>query len=317
MRGGVWIAVVAAAALLGGCGRGGDEAAQGPGAKASGEASAEQVAKAARGKLRCPAKVATARPAGAPVDDVVGVRPGMTWDEAANTVMCDHPLLVVTEVKDRGFDINTYGAAVRQAFVAKFAEPRVEKTSEEIVKEMQDDAMRRGMNTYVAPLKPGQSRYFVSTMGLPGAERVVTVAREEYFPQGKLPSLASVKQALVAKYGPPSQAEDNGGHAYLWWEYDPNGRPVTETSPLYTACRITVSPDAPTSLSPDCGVTVGALIQGASDNPGLAHSLAVTSQDGARGYALITATEQALMQGDQTRQSREVDAAKGAAAPKL
>ena len=52
-------------------------------------ASAEEVAKESRGKVKCPAKVARSeRPAGAPVDDVVGVRAGMTYEEAANVVMC-------------------------------------------------------------------------------------------------------------------------------------------------------------------------------------------------------------------------------------
>src|SRR5688572_32959723 len=63
----------------------------------AGEASAEQVAKEMRGGVKCPAKESNPRAAGAPVDDVVGVRPGMTWNEAATFVMCDNPMLVVAE----------------------------------------------------------------------------------------------------------------------------------------------------------------------------------------------------------------------------
>ena len=307
-----------ALAVLPGCGKTTDGSAAGDRPQAaSGDASAEQVAREARGRVKCPAGVATPAPAG-PATDVVGIRPGQTYEEAANQVLCDNPLLIVREVKDRGFNIETYGAPVRQAFVGAFAEPRVAKSSEEIVKDMQDAAMRRGLNTYVAPLKPGQSRYFVSTMGTPGQERVIAVSREEYFPEGKLPSVGSVKQALITKYGPPSQVQDNGTHSYLWWETDPAGRPIPEGTPLHMHCRINVSPDAPVSLNPECGAQVGALVTGSEQNPGLAHSLAVTSQNGARGNDLVFATEAALQRADAERQAKEVNAAaKGAAAPRL
>jgi hypothetical protein len=261
--------------------------------------------------------MATPTPPG-PVTDVIGIRPGQTYEEAANQVLCDNPLLIVQETKDRGYNIETYGAAVRQGFVGAFAEPRISKSSEQIVKDMQDAAMRRGLNTYVAPLKPGQSRYFVSTMGTPGQERVIAVSREEYFPEGKLPSTESVKQALVAKYGPPSQTQDNGTHTYLWWETDPAGQPLTEGTPLHMQCRLNVSPDAPVNLNPECGAQVGALITGAEQNPGLAHSLAVTSQNGAKGNDLVLGTEAALQRADAERRAKEVNAAsKGAATPRL
>ena len=43
-------------------------------------ATAEGVAKEARDDVDCPADIDTpARPTAAPVDDVVGVRPGLTW----------------------------------------------------------------------------------------------------------------------------------------------------------------------------------------------------------------------------------------------
>lgn len=287
-------------------------------AVATGNASAEDVAAEARGTVSCPATAETPRPAGAPVDDVVGVRPGMGWGEAAHFVMCDNPMLVVKETTDRNYDIDTHGTKIRQGFVANFAEARVEKTGQQIVKEMQEEAMRRGTNSYEAPLQPGQSRYFVSTMGLPGQEKVIAVSREEYYDTGKLPAAASVEGALKAKYGTPSLARDGNQLRQIFWEYDPTGRLITETSPLYERCIITASPDSPTQLNPDCGVTVSAQINVAADNPGLAHSLDVTVQNGAEGYKRINDTEQALMQADQKRQADEVQGAtQDADKPKL
>lgn len=310
----VWVTCASAMLLMVGCSskdKAGGSAAL---VKSSGPASAEQVAREMRGNVRCPAKALTDPPAGAPVDDVVGVRPGMTWDEAANFVMCDNPMLVITESTSRGYNINTYGQHIRQGFDAKFAEARTVKTSQQILQDMQDESMRRSANTYVAPLKPGQVRYFVTTMGLPGQEKVLSVAREEYFPTGKLPTTDSVRQALIAKYGEPSQINGNN----LWWEYDPAGGKLTQGSPLLGTCSTNVSPDASTSLSTNCGVTVGAAIQPATENPGLAHSLAVSSQNGAAGMIVLNGTEQALSTGDQARKAKELNAAaKSGQGPKL
>ena len=79
----------------------------------SGNATAEQVAAAARGDVSCPAD-ATPAPSGAPVDDIVGVRPGMTYEQAANAVMCSSPLLVVQPETGRGFDMQTYGQTIHK-----------------------------------------------------------------------------------------------------------------------------------------------------------------------------------------------------------
>ena len=319
----LWVSCTLGALLMASCGSKSTNTAsigsgQPSGPAPTGPATADQVAKEMRGNVKCPASASTARPAGAPVDDVTGVRPGMGWGEAASFVMCDNPLMVVTEDTSRTFNINTYGQHLRQGFDAQFAKPRVVQTSQQILQGMEQDAMQRGSNTYVAPLQPGQSRYYVSTMGLPGQEQVITVAREEYFPDGKLPTVDSLKQALVAKYGDPTLLNDNGSNVSIWWEYDPSGAKIAGNAPLASACRINVSPDAGTSLSTNCGLTVGALVQGAPNNPGLAHSLAVSSQNGAQGMAVLSATEQSLQQADQARKANELNnASKNAKAPTL
>jgi len=283
-----------------------------------GPASAEQVAKENRGNVKCPANVPTAQPAGAQVDDVTGVRPGMSWDDAANLVLCDNPLMVVTENPSRGYNINTYGQHIRQGFDGKFAEPRVVSNPQQTVAEMMNQSLARANNAYATPLPIGQSRYFVSTMGLPGQERVLSVAREESFAEGKQPTVDSLKQALIAKYGEPSQENDNGVNSRLYWEYDPSGAKITQGSPRLGICRIDVGSDAATSLSTGCGLTVGAGIEGARNNPGLAHSFAVTSQNGAQGMAALKSIEDALKLAADARKAKELnDASKHASTPKL
>jgi hypothetical protein len=284
----------------------------------SGNVSAEEVAEAARGRVKCPAKIATTRPADAPVVDVLGVFPGMTWDEAANTVLCTHDLLVVQQDNGRRFNIQTYGQTLRQGFSARFAEPHVEKTSRQIMQEMQDSAMARGSNRVVRDMQPGQAKWYVSTMGVPGEERVIAAAREEWFEEGRNPTLTSIEEALVKKYGALGRSNHNGANLYLTWAYDPLGRRVTETSPLYSQCQGTSDPDGGTNFSPDCGVVIVAQVFALRENPQLAQYMQVGVIDQANGYAAITNTEQALQGMDAQRRAKEVEAAsKNADAPKL
>lgn len=288
-------------------------------AKAASSATAEEVAEEARGKVRCPAKIKTpARASNTPVDDVVGVRPGITFDEAANVVMCTHELMVVATDAGRRFNIQTYGQTIRQGFSARFAEPRVQKTSQQIMKEMQDDMLARSGNARRDDMKPGQAKWYVSTMGVPGEERVIAAAREEWFEEGRNPTMDSVAQALSKKYGVPTHNQDSGSTRVLTWSYDPLGRRLTETSPLYHQCRGTADPDGATNFSPDCGVVVMAMLVATRENPGLARYLQVGSMDQATGYEAITGTERALQQLDEQRKAKELEAAgKNANAPQL
>lgn len=321
-----WSWMVVMAVVIAGCG-GGDQDAEKQAETArsapapTGNASAEDVAKETRGKLKCPPKLATpARAAGAPVDDIVGVRPGLGYDEAAKLVMCSHDLMIVVDDKRARFTIPTYGQTVRQGFHGRFAKERVQKSGKEIMQEMQDAAMARGTNRVVRDVAPGEARWYVGTMGMPGAERVTDVAREEWFAEGKQPTVASVEKALTDKYGPPTERLDpqRQGYVSLRWAYDTFGRHVGEASPLFRACRANPWVNTSVNFSPDCGVVVAARIQPLRDNPMVAESMTVVSVNQAEGYERINATEQALLQQENARRAKQAeDAAKNADAPTL
>jgi hypothetical protein len=284
-------------------------------------ATAAQVAAQARGKVECPAKIATPpRSGSAPVDDVLGVRPGMTYEEAAAAVSCTNELIVVQPATRRGVDLKTYGHKIRQGFDARFAEPKVQKTSRQYMQEMQDRSLARSTNRIVRDMKPGQSKWFVGTMGVPGRERVISVAREEWFEEGRSPTVADVEQALRKKYGTPSRSQPGAGRLgrEMAWMYDPQARRVTETSPLYNRCRGTADPNAGTSFSPECGIVVSASIHSMRSNPDLTQYLQVGIVSQAAGYEAIVATEKALGQMDARRRATEVEnASKATKAPKL
>lgn len=317
--------IAAVTAIFAGCGGSDPPPAVTPGSSAparqaaTGNATAEQVAREARADLDCPPRVQTPAPAaGTPVADVLGVRPGQTYDEARALVLCSHDLLVASDQPGRGFQLQTYGQTLRQGFAARFAEARVEKSSKEIMREMQDDMMARSTNSVRRDMQPGQAKWYVSTMGLPGEERVINVAREEWFAAGRNPTMASVVDALVKKYGPPSKDSTSGPSRMLAWLYDPQGRPIPDGANLQHQCIGTPDPDGAVSLSPDCGVVVDARIHALRDNPDLSESLQVGVLDQARGYALVEGTERALQAQDAARRAQEVSqATKNADAPKL
>lgn len=291
-----------------------------PAAKeANAAATAEQVAKQARKDLRCPARTASAPRAGdAPVDDVLGVRPGLAYDEAVDLVLCSHDLLVVQTDAGRRFNLKTQGQTLRHGFGARFAEPRVEWNAKRAQAEMMDSALARSGNAARDDLKPGQAKWYVGTMGLPGQERVVNVAREERFDAGARPTVDAIEQALVKKYGPPSRQQNINGQRHYAWTFDAEGRRASAGSTLVTRCVGIASPDSGVNLAPDCGTVVTAIVMPLRDNPDVAMTLQVGVVDQARGYALVTATEQALLQAEQQRRAKETaNAAKNAAAPKL
>ena len=318
-----WVIVLMALALAG-CDKANESlskavSAAKPKPAGQGAATAEQVAKEARADVRCPAKNKSApRAADAPVDDVIGVRPGMGYDEALNAVLCSHELLVMQLDITRGFSLKTQGQKLRHGFGARFAEPRVEWSAKRAKMESMDDIVARSGNAARDDMKPGQAKWYVGTMGLPGQERVINVAREERFEAGASPTIASVEQALLGKYGPATKHQNTQGQRYITWSYDLTGHLVTQGAPLFNRCSGNASPNGGVNLSPDCGTVVTAIVAPLRENPELALSLQVGVVDQAGGYQLVTGTEQALAQADQQRREQETaKAAKNAAPPKL
>lgn len=320
------LALLCLGALLAACGDKAPPPAPAPARAATPavEASAEQVARAARADLRCPAPAPAPRAAGQPVDDVLGVRPGQPWDEARQRVLCSAPLLVASDDAANRFRLPPSDPAVRQGFHARFAEDQVRRSGQQILREMQANATARGQNAVRPGLAPGQSRWYVGTMGLPGQERVTHVQREEAYVEGAMPPAETVEQALRAKYGEPTRRSGGArpgerfAEIQLVWVHDPAGRRVGEHAALATQCGMLARPDAGVSLSEGCGVVVAADIPLWPDHPGLASGLRVGSVDQARGHGLVAGTEAALQQRLAERRAQQLrEAGQQTQGPKL
>lgn len=302
--------VALAAASLTACG-GSDKPARtgGAGRPAAGSATTaavtpEQVAQQMRGDVDCKASRATATPnAAAPIDDVVGVAPGMRYDDTATRVMCTHPLIVLEPEAAARFAIEPRDAKYRFGFTARFAQALVPLTQAEQLEKMRAESAARQSFSRVRDVHPGQAKWQVATMGLPGDEHVLSVYREEWFEAERQPPVASVVDALIAKYGEPTTRPQARGELRLVWAYDTLGRRIMETSPLYRQCELHAVLDARVTVSPDCGATVAASVQSLPHNADVAEHLRVRSLNQALAYERIKATELAFQQQGAARRA--------------
>ena len=196
-KSGLVLSIIIVAGALAGCGKSEGEVAM---QKDSSITDAvKKAATEARADMSCPANIKMpARAATDPVDDVLGVRPGMTYDEARNMVLCTNNALIATP-QGTSYSVETYGKEIRGGFSATYANSSTNWTAE--------------------------------TMGMPGEERVLFINRQENLKEGAEITEAALKESLIKKYGTPSI---QGGS--LAWAYDTRSRLITETSPLYNQC---------------------------------------------------------------------------------
>lgn len=275
---------------------------------ARGDATAEAVADEARGRLRCPA-TAPPSPVGLPVHDIQGVRPGMSLADARALVLCSHPLLVPTIDSTNRFNLETHGVRLVQGFSARLARPRVRRTPQEIMADMQQAAMDRGMNRAPREVLPGEMAWSLGVMGMPGDEVVTDVAREEWYPEGREPAVSSVRAALERKYGAPTFSRQQGVQQVLRWAYLPSGARTTD-QPGRTTCATNPYRTASVSYTEACGVVVEVVIDGLPDNPALARSTQLRAVHQAAAVARIAATGEQLRLRELARRNAQLNDAR-------
>lgn len=304
VTGGFAVSVIA---LLGACGDGSSVMPVTPEmAEAAKEAGG--LAGVAGAPVNCPAKVATPAPAaGTPTHDIVGVRPGMTYDEAVNVLRCVDNKFAATLKKENNWGMNHAGVDTRLGFVVEV--PLTPEEEEARLKEIRQSYTGGGSGDDPFGVKPGKVRYTASTAGAPGEELVIQFMSEQAFALNALPPVESLKASLIEKYGPPTQqgqAARDYSPVSLTWAYDVAGRPSTDYR-----CNAA-------SLSEGCGVAIAATIEPDRENFELASKLSVTSVVSEWGYGQLRKAEEDLAAFAAKKRADEVEKAKGAAeAPKL
>ena len=158
-----------------------------------------QVAGVMKPPRKCPPDVSVpARGLGQPVDDVLGVRPGMNAHDVEETVKCVSEDYAIEPIEYRAAGAPIDGRKTRRALRAK-----------------------RGAETLTFAL-----------FGPQGQERVAGGWREAFFDAGVGPPLATIEGMIIAQYGPPHEARDTpAGARILTWTYAPDGRALRVRPP--------------------------------------------------------------------------------------
>jgi hypothetical protein len=265
-----------AALTAAGCGGGSD----GPAGEESGAAlaisdtpvAAPQQA-AAPPARDCPARPSTGAQSGGPVDDVVGIRPGMGWEDVMWLLACRDDVPVV-ETGDTWNIKQAHGIPVRQLIRASDGQPC---SGQEIVRDMSSTTRSCNDGGYkFKPLKSIANEIVVVFTGLPEQETAGAVWRRTAFPEDSLPAIASLRTSLTAKYGEPQLSEqDRQGRTTLTWIYDLLGRPMSSAAPSFGTCSRGLNADfgSSHSWSSGCGLTIRARISPVYGNDLLAREM--------------------------------------------
>ncbi|HZX22548.1 MAG TPA: hypothetical protein VFF18_03365 [Woeseiaceae bacterium] len=247
------------------------------------EAAREERRKQAAAR-RCPHKAAMPpRLPGAPVDDVADLRPGMSFDDVESLLECRGDIL--------NFDVaeswarNSQGQPTRQLLRAAAGDicPAEARTAG-------GGGCEDGGYGFEL-LQNLSEEFIVAFTGLPQAERAGIIWRRTIFPAGEYPTVSSLQEALVEKYGQPHLAANQEGYYSLGhrrgtvtysWVYDAQQRPIAASdSALRSRC---VNGPRPTfqrqmSWNGACGLTVRAEMVPAAGNAVLAGELNVVVVD--------------------------------------
>lgn len=297
---------VAGALALAGCGgegAGGQNAGAQPAAAPEAAAGPEPVA---TGDLRCPAPVRE----GLPGPDIIGLRLGMTADEALATARCALGTDAEVSTANRWLDrLDAHGVELgTQTFTVRKGEHR-------------PCDFRREWQECEGGLKwlHVDEVVTVATPGAPGAETAHLIRRAQHFREGAMPPVQALLGALVAKYGEPQWTEESdkprghsAGHRRLEWVRDHAGHPMATANPLFHRCRgaVNAHPDATgAKWSDGCGLSIQAWIALSGRNPALAMEVGTAMLHQGSLYAHVEAMQDELRRLGQARREAEVQAA--------
>ena len=154
---------------------------------------ADQIASVIKPPRKCPPDVSVpARALGQPVDDVLGVRPGMNAHDVEETVKCVSEDYVIEPIDYRSA-VTGSGRKTRRAL----------------------------------RVKRGPEMMTFALFGPPGQERVAGGWREANFDAGAGPPLSQIEGMFTGQYGAPHEARDApDGERILSWTWAPDGSPL-------------------------------------------------------------------------------------------
>jgi hypothetical protein len=253
-------------------------------------------------KARCPSKAGASLPG----PDVVGLKLGMSFDEALNHARCAMPDGVIG-FSPRWFDrMQMHGIALeKQGFTIQRGE-----TSECVFRQL-GDAAKCGLGRRVWDHVDETIR--VASPGLDGRQTVVGLWRQQNWKPGQMPSRDAVLNALREKYGREGELRDEQYNT-VSWRYDAAGQPLQSSDPQFQQCYgISARADGSQAWREGCGLSITADLIPPRDNPDLVQTLHVgmVHQENLLRYG--DAMQAELDRLDAERRSAEVARGSGAA----
>jgi hypothetical protein len=307
------------ALLITGCGDSGDDNAASSGAIGGNSAEVAQGEKAPAKELsrKCPAKVTTGvRPEGAPVDDIVGIRSGMSFDDVSWLLECRDDVPIIN-VADKWTIKQNYDVPTRQIIRASDGGLCSGQDIARDMGSMSSKTCDDGGYKF-KPVKNITQQIIVAFNGMPGEEKAGAVWRRNSFPEGESPAIDTLVQSLSGKYGAPHVTEkDRRGITNLVWIYDLLGRPMPKSSRDWGNCNLSINASFAQSQrwSAGCGLTIKAAIAPTYGNELLAREMSMGIMHQKNFYEEGEAFERALQVAYEARKKDE--AAGAATAPDL
>lgn len=299
------IVACAMASLLAGCGKGADAGGE-PAAEGAARAAAPDGAtpsRAARARRDCPPQLSAAaeqRPG--PADDILGIRPGMPWDDVIAILECRGDLKTFQTAETWSIRQN-YGFPTRQLLRA--TDGRVCSAAE--LRQAQQAGCDTVGNRFEG-VKDISEEFVVLFTGMPGEEVAQAVWRRTVFPADGYPANSALVDALTEKYGAPliqesemnyyNAAPRRGAALNLAWVYDTRGRMFARSDAVgfNRDCTNGMKPwfAAQHSWNSGCGLTIRAEIMAVEGSRLMASSMDVMVVNQAALFNASRAFEQAL-----------------------
>lgn len=257
-------------------------------------------------KLKCPARTRKDIPG----PDVIGLKLGMTYEEALGTARCALGEDAVVKTEQRWLrDLNAYGVELgTQSFTVKKGENRPCNYAKEWQK-CEGSLLWAQVDEIVT----------VATPGAPGSETAMVVWRTQNFREGQMPAAQAVLDALIAKYGEPQYTENSdkpwsgtAGSRELRWVRDRRGTPLADPNPLFRQCWNAIGgrgENTSVNWRDGCGLNIWARVYLSGKNPGLAMELNMGMVQQSDLWAHAEATQAKLQQLGQARRDAEMQKA--------
>jgi len=305
------LTLLAFALVLVACGEGEENASGAKTSTTSPGAAATAVKDGGQPTLRCPAKVRKELQG----PDIMGLKLGMSLDEALNTARCalGEDAVVKTEnhwlKTPEGRYIDTFGIELgTQTFTVKKGDHR-------------PCNFQREWQSCEGAFKWEHVDEIVTVAipGAPGKETSMAMWRTQNFRDGQMPPAQSLLDALIAKYGEPQHVERSdkqrgytAGYRELHWVRDRSGSPLADPNPLYRQCFSAISgrgESTSVSWRDGCGLNVWARVYLSGQNPGLAMELNMGMVQQSDLWAHGEATQADLRQLGEAQRDAEVQEA--------